>query len=132
MIRYYTNIALRNIVRNKGFAFLNIIGLALGLSVFLLILFFVTDELSYDKFNAHHDGIFRVDTDLKYGGTLSSFAIAAPPVAEALVQEFPEVKHAARITPALNIQFKKGAEIIQEDRVMYVDQSLFDVFSFKV
>jgi putative ABC transport system permease protein len=108
------------------------VGLALGLSAFLLIMFFVADELGYDKFNERYDKIFRVDTELKYGGVVSSFAIAAPPVAEAMLNDFPEVKYAVRISHVQNIQLKKESEIIQEDRVMYADQSLFDVFSFNV
>lgn len=131
-MRYYVAIALRNIARNKGFAFLNIIGFAFGLSSFLLIAMYVNDELSYDKFNQHHDAIFRVDTELKYGGAVTSFAIAAPPVAEAMLREFPEVEHAVRIEPLSNLQLKKGTSVIQEDRAMLADQSLFDVFSLHV
>lgn len=132
MIWYYLVVAFRNVARNKGFALLNIFGFSIGLSAFLLIIVFVIDELSYDKFNIHHDRIFRVDTELKYGGSTTSFAIAAPPVAEAMLHDLPEVKHAVRIESAQNIQFKKGTEIIQEDRTMYADQSLFDVFTFDV
>jgi putative ABC transport system permease protein len=132
MIRYYTLVAFRNIIRNKGFVLLNITGFALGLSVFLLIVFFVTDELGYDRYNTNHERIFRVDTELKYGGAVSSFAITAPPVADAMVHEFPEVKYAVRLSPAMNIQLKKGSETIQEDRVTYADQSLFEMFSFQL
>jgi len=132
VIRYYFLIAARNILRNQGFARLNIIGFALGLAAFLLIVFFVYDELSYDRFNENHQRVFRVDTDLKYGGVVSSFAIAAPPVAGALVASFPEVERTARISSVLNLRFNKGNEIIREDRVMYADPTLFDIFSFNL
>lgn len=132
MIRYYFRYALRNVIRNQGFAFLNIIGFGLGLAAFLLIMLFVYDELSYDRFNENHHRIFRVDTDLKYGGAESAFAIAASPVAAAMTTSFPEVEYAARMSPAMNIRFRKGDEIIREDRVMYADQSLFAIFSFQV
>lgn len=132
MIRYYLIIALRSVLLNQGFARLNIIGFALGLAAFLLIMFFVSDELSYDRFNENHERIYRVDTDLKYGGVLSSFAIAAPPVAAAMAASFPEVERTARISPALNLRFSKDNEIVREDRVMYADQSVFDIFSFKL
>jgi putative ABC transport system permease protein len=130
MIRYYFLVAVRNVLRNHGFALLNIIGFALGLAAFLLITFFVFDELSYDRFNENHQRIFRVDTELKYGGVVSSFSIAAPPVAAAMVTSFPEVERTVRITPVQNLRFRKENEIIREDRVMYTDESLFDIFSF--
>jgi putative ABC transport system permease protein len=95
-------------------------------------MFFVSDELSYDRFNENHQRIFRVDTELKYGGVVSSFSIAAPPVAAAMVTSFPEVERTVRITPVQNLRFRKENEIIREDRVMYADQSLFDVFSFNL
>jgi putative ABC transport system permease protein len=87
----YFLFAMRNVLRNQGFALLNIIGFALGLAAFLLIMFFVFDELSYDRFNENHQRIFRVDAELKYGGVVTSFSIAALPVAAALVASFPEV-----------------------------------------
>ncbi|MEJ1237384.1 ABC transporter permease [Chryseolinea sp. T2] len=132
MIRYYVTIALRNIARNKGFAVSNIGGFAIGLTAFLLIILFVADELNYDTFNEKHRRIFRVDTELKYGGAVTSFALAAPPVAEAMRQEFPEVQKAARIERALNIQLKIGQEVIQEERAVYADQSIFEVFTLDV
>lgn len=127
---YYFRLALRNVVRNKGFAVLNITGFSVGLGAFLLVVFFVIDELSYDRYHARHDRIFRVDTDLKYGDVVSAFALAAPPVAEALRTTFPEVETSVRISPVFGLQFRKGDETIRENRVMYADQSLFDVFSF--
>jgi putative ABC transport system permease protein len=132
MTRYYIIIAFRNIMRNKGFAMANIIGFATGLTAFLLIVLFVTDELSYDAFNRNHRFIYRVDTQLKLGGAVTDYAITAPPVAAALMQGFPEVKQAMRMEAALNIQLKKGSEIIQEDRAVYADQSIFDVFTLTV
>ncbi|MEJ7646110.1 MAG: ABC transporter permease [Chryseolinea sp.] len=132
MIWYYSKLAFRNVLKNRGYALVNITGFALGLSAFLLIILFVIDERSYDKFNIHHKRIFRVDTELKYGGAITSFAIAAPPLADAMRNDFPEVEDAVRIERVENIQLKKGIETIQEDRVFYADQSLFDVFSYKV
>ena len=132
MIRYYFVIALRNVFRNQGFARLNIVGFALGLAAFLLIMFFVSDELSYDRYHENHDRIYRVDTELKYGGSTSAFAIAAPPLAAALASTFPAVEYTTRLSPALNLRFKKDNEVIREDRVMYSDQSVFDIFSFDV
>lgn len=129
MIKNYIKTAFRSLLKNKGFTFINIFGLALGLTICLLIVFYVFDELSYDRYNTKHDRIYRVNTDLKYGGTTTAFAITAPPVGNALVKEFPEVENAARVAPAMNIRFKKGDEIIDENISVYCDQSLFSIFT---
>ena len=83
MLDYFL-VGWRNIRRNKGFAFLNIIGFSLGLAAFLLVVLFVAEELGYDRHHQHHDKIFRADTELKYNGMLTEYAITAPPLAEAL------------------------------------------------
>lgn len=129
MIRNYLKTAIRSLLKNKGFTFINVFGLALGLATCLLIVFYVFDELSYDRYNTKYERIYRVNTDLKYGGTVTSFAIAAPPVGDAMVKEFPEVERSTRIALAINFRFKKGNEIIQEDRSIYCDPNIFDVFT---
>jgi putative ABC transport system permease protein len=130
MIRNYFKTALRSLLKNKSFTFINILGLALGLAICLLITFYVVDELSYDRYNTKHERIYRVNTDLKYSGTLTEYAITAIPVANVLKTNFPEVETAVRITPALNIRFKKGEEIVKEDgATFYCEPNIFDVFT---
>jgi putative ABC transport system permease protein len=130
MIRNYFKTALRSLLKNKGFTFINILGLALGLAICLLITFYVVDELSYDRYNTKHERIYRVNTDLKFSGTLTEYAITAIPVANVLKTKCPEVETAVRITPALNIRFKKGDEIVREDgATFYSEPNIFDVFT---
>lgn len=130
MIRNYFKTALRSLLKNKGFTFINIIGLALGLTICLLITFYVVDELSYDRYNTKHERVYRVNTDLKFSGTLTEYAITAIPVANVLKTKYPEVEIAVRITPALNIRFKKGDEIVREDgTTFYSEPNIFDVFT---
>src|SRR4051812_43741686 len=106
MFKNYLKTAFRSLLKNKGFTAINILGLALGLTTCLLIVFYVIDELSYDRYNTKHDRIYRVNTDLKYGGNETSFAITAAPVADALLKEFPEVENSMRIGMGINIRFK--------------------------
>jgi putative ABC transport system permease protein len=128
MFRNNFKTALRSLLRNKGFAFLNIFGLALGLCIFLLIVFYVVDELSYDRFNAKSDRIFRVNTDIKSGATASSRAITAPIIATALMNNFPEVEKAVRLLPDEEL-IKKGDELVLENKIAYGDPNIFDVFT---
>jgi putative ABC transport system permease protein len=129
MIKNQIKTALRSLLKNKGFTFINILGLALGLATCLLIVFYVVDELSYDRYNTKYERIYRVNTDLKYGGNETSFAVAAPPVADALLKEFPEVERSMRIGGGVNIRFKKGNEVIDEKNAFYCDASIFDIFT---
>src|ERR1700722_9261274 len=132
MIKNFIKTAFRSLLKNKGFTFINVFGLALGLATCLLIVFYVFEELSYDRYNTKYERIYRVNTDLRYNGTLSSFGTAAKPVAAGLAQEFPEVEKSARITGALNIRFRKGNEIIREDEdntTFYCDPGIFGIFT---
>ena len=121
--------ALRSLLKNKGFTFLNIFGLALGLAVCLLIVFYVVDELSYDRYNVKASRIVRINSDMKFGGSTTSYAIAAPAVAAALKDNFPEVENVVRLTPVVNIRFKKGNEEISEEKGVYSDPSIFGIFT---
>jgi putative ABC transport system permease protein len=128
MFRNYFRISFRSLSMNKGFGFLNVFGLALGLTCCLLILFFVLDELSYDKFNTKAERIYRVNTDTKYGASFSSRAIAAPAVALSMVKDFPEVEKAVRLFPDQEY-VKKDGQMILEDKMAYTDADIFDIFT---
>ena len=108
-------------MKNKGFTAINIGGLALGLATCLLILVYVIDEFSYDKYNTKADRIYRVNTDMKYGGNVASFAISPPPLAAALANNFPEVEKTARLIHDTGVRIKNGSQFIQEEKVVYAD-----------
>jgi putative ABC transport system permease protein len=131
MFSTYLKTAIRFFFRNKTFTILNVCGLALSLLTFLLLTFYVKDELSYDRFNKNADRIFRINTDLKFGATISSRAITSPAMAKSLQQNFPEIENFVRLLPDAEV-FKKGNEFLSEDKGVYTDQSVFDVFSFEI
>ena len=87
MLKNYFKIAFRNLWKNKGFSVINIFGLATGIAVCLLIMLFVIDELSYDKFNKNAGRIYRVDGDIKFGGTHFILAVAPDPMGPTLKKE---------------------------------------------
>lgn len=129
MIRNLIKTAFRNLLKNKGFTAINVFGLTLGLATFLLILFYVADELSYDRYNLKADRIYRINSNVKYGGNTNSFAITPAPLANALVNAYPEVEQATKLIQASNIQFKKGTQKLPENKSIYAESSLFDVFT---
>jgi len=97
MIRNYFKVAFRNLWKNKGFTAINIIGLATGLTTCLLILFFVMDELSYDKYNTKLDRIYRIDNDIKFGGTHFILAVSPEPMGPAVKRDYPQVEQQVRM-----------------------------------
>jgi putative ABC transport system permease protein len=129
MFRNYLKIAFRNIWKNKGYSAINILGLAIGLATCLLILIYVMDELSYDKFNKKADRIYRVDGEINFGGTHFILAVAPDPLGATLKKDFPQVEQYVRFRNYGGFSVKKGNEIIPEANVINVDSTLFDVFT---
>ncbi|PSR56716.1 ABC transporter permease [Adhaeribacter arboris] len=121
----YFKIALRNLFRQKAFSFINIFGLAIGMACSILILFWVQDELSYDRFHAHADQLYRITVsmpDIKA-------AVSAAPMGAALRAGIPEVKNTARLWRSTNI-FSVGERKFEEKRVFFADASFLSLFSF--
>ncbi|HUB60376.1 MAG TPA: ABC transporter permease [Puia sp.] len=129
MLRNYLKVALRNLWKSKGFTAINIIGLAAGLGVCLLIVLYVTDELSYDRFNVNADRIYRLDADIYFNGTQFTAAISPKPLAYTLAKECPQVEQMVRINYQKDILIKKGAEWIRDHHVAFADSTFFKVFS---
>ncbi len=130
MFKNYLKTAFRNLAKNKGFTFINVFGLALGLATCMLIVFYVFDELSYDRFNVKADRIYRVNNDIKFGGNASSYAVSPAPLAAAFLAELPEVEQVVRFRYKGGFQVKKGDQKIKERRIIYADPSVFSIFTF--
>src|SRR6476620_7638664 len=97
MLRNYLKVAIRNLWRNKSFSAINIFGLSVGISVCFIIMLFVQDELSYDRFNEKADRIVRVVFKASINGGKINESNVMPPVAQALKNDYAEVEDAARL-----------------------------------
>ena len=129
MIKNYIKTAFRSLLKNKGFTAINVLGLALGLATCLLIVFYVFDELGYDSYNKNLDRLYRVNSDIKFGGNDKSYAVSPAPTAAALVADFPEIEQVTRFRDRGGYKVRKGTQNIQEDRMIYADPSVFKVFT---
>jgi putative ABC transport system permease protein len=129
MLRNYLKTALRNLWKNKGFSAINILGLAIGLATCLLIIIYVMDEVSYDRYNKNADRIYRLDAEIKFGGNHFILAVAPAAAGPAMRRDFPEVEKEVRFRGFGGLMIKKGSQNIREDAVIYADSTLFDVFS---
>src|SRR5258706_15849029 len=108
MIKNYIKTAFRGLMKNKGFTFINVFGLALGLATCLLIVFYVFDELSYDRYNINANRIYRVNNEIKFGGNTNFYAVSPAPLAAALKNDFPEIEQVVRFRNRGGFQVKKG------------------------
>ncbi len=130
MINNYLKIAWRNLLKNKTFSLINIAGLASGLACFILIALYVADELSYDRFNEKANRIYRINSDIVFGGNKLHMAVTADPMGAALKKDYPEVEQYTRIYASNGAKLvKKGNTFINEQNVAHADSTLFDVFT---
>jgi putative ABC transport system permease protein len=132
MLRNYLKIAWRNRAKNKAFTLINVLGLALGLTTCLLIVFYVFDELSYDRYNEKLERIYRINTDVGFGGNTHVNATSPPPLTAALKAAYPGVEEVARFRQRDDAMVKKGDQNIHEHSIIYADPSVFGVFTLPV
>ncbi|MES1226652.1 MAG: ABC transporter permease, partial [Bacteroidota bacterium] len=135
MIKSYIKSAFVSLKKSKGFTALNIAGLSVGLATFLLIVLYVADELSYDKFNLKANRIYRITENAKLNGNEASYAGSEKPLMDAL-KDFAQIEKMVRIIPKETLfktpqkfNIKKGAINIEEKRVAFAESGLFDVFT---
>jgi ABC-type antimicrobial peptide transport system permease subunit len=130
MLKSYLKIVLRNIKRHKGYSFINITGLALGMACCLLITIWVLDELSYDKFHENAASLYRVEENQDYSGRQLHVNLTPHPLAPPLKDEIPEIIDATRYVWAGGLLFHYGDKVFFEDNIRAVDPSFFQMFTF--
>lgn len=132
MIKNYLKVAFRKLWSHKAFSFINIIGLAIGMTACFLIYLYVTFELSYDTFHSKADRIYRVVADIKTPTEVINAggpSWAVPPNAK---DEFPEVEQFVRFAGGDNVLVRKGDTKYQEENSAWADSAFFKVFDFKL
>jgi putative ABC transport system permease protein len=130
MIRSYLKVAVRNFNREKFYSFLNVFGLSVGIAVALVIVLFIVQETSYDRFHGKAARIFRIAMHLEIAGSVTDMNATFPGMAEALTDEMGEVEKSTRVYSRNGRVFKKQEKVFSEDNVVYTDPDFFDVFDF--
>lgn len=128
MIRNYLKIAFRNLKRQKVSTAVNVAGLAIGLATCILIMLYVQDELSYDRYNEKADRIFRVGLKLQLDGKDLGGPSLGQNAARDLREEFPEVLKATRIRGEGEF-VSYGTTVFRQDNLLLADSSFFDIFT---
>lgn len=130
MLRNYFKIAWRNLIKHKVFSLINICGLAIGVAAFWLITLYVTDELSYDRYNTKADRIFRVVQHGDWNGGKFNLAVTSAPYAPALKNDYPEVEAAIRIDAEGGGKITYGDKQINEGGMLFTDNAIFNIFTY--
>jgi len=136
MIKNWLKIALRNIARHKGYSFINLFGLAIGMTCAILIMLYVRDELSYDRYPVKAESIYRLGLEARTvnRGQLRT-ARTPPPWAPALARDYPEVLNYVRFkTPLVSwlVGFEEREKRFHEKGFYFADPSVFEVFGLKL
>jgi putative ABC transport system permease protein len=131
MFKNYLKTAIRNLTRHKGYSLINIAGFAIGIACCILILIWVHDELSFDRFHKNLDSLHRVVEEQNYSdGTIFPIARTPYPVGPALVADYPEIINFARFTPCWRTLMESGDKSFYERGLAFADPSLLEMFSF--
>ncbi|MFC2133712.1 ABC transporter permease [Bacteroidota bacterium] len=132
MFKSYLKIAYRNILKNKIYSSINILGFATGLAAFILIALFVQYEFSYDKYHANAEQIYRVvrNKPARSGSDVTKTSVTPAPLAPLLINEFPEVLNATRFTKNNNALISYGNENFREPQIHWAAPETFEIFTF--
>jgi putative ABC transport system permease protein len=130
MLRNYFKIAWRNLAKHKFISFINLFGLTVGLTCCLLILAYIRNELSYDRYNSRADRIYRVTRSFltKEGVQSLHLSSIAPPFAPLLKNDFPDIQQITRVLPSNTTPFRYKDNIFNEQKAYFVDEHFADVF----
>jgi len=134
MLKNYITIAFRSIRRHPGNALINVTSLSIGMAGFLLIMLFVSDQLSYDGFHENADRIYRINKYVTYEGVDPEYhAITSGPVGPTMEIDLPEVEESVRVLPWFDpMPLTVGETTFKTNDVLFADASFFDVFSFEL
>ena len=130
MFRSYLVTSIRYIFRQKGFSLINILGLAIGLACALLILLWVQDELSYDRFHEQAGRLYRVEEDQYYSGEVYHVTVTPYPSGPVWKDEIPEIEDACRYQWPAGMLFTYGEKAFYEEGCVAVDSTFFDLFTY--
>jgi putative ABC transport system permease protein len=132
MFKNYLKIALRNLIRQKAYSFINISGLAIGLACFVIIMFYIRYEFSYESHHKNGDRIYRVNIIQQHSGGEFKISYSMVPLGKALAEEVPEVNDFARLFKTRGILVKYKDKIFYENNTVFTDPGIFDLFTIPV
>ncbi len=132
MLKNYLITACRNLIKQKGYLFINILGMAVGLASFIFISLYVMHERSFDTFHSNYENIYRIRITGQMSGQVLDQAVSAAPMARALIDDYPEIDKVVRVGKFGAWLVRYNEKRFNEDRILFADSNFFDVFDFKL
>src|SRR3990170_4064325 len=123
--------AFRNFKKDKWYSMLNVLGLTIGITFSLFLIFYVTDELSYDRHQANADRIFRINTYIHEKDKNTDWTLTQLPLGPQVKKDYPEVEEMVRFLSRERTLFKIGENSFYETKAFYADSTVFKVFTHK-
>lgn len=130
MIKNLLLVALRNFKKDKWFSLLNVLGLTIGITFSLFLIFYIVDELSYDKHHKKHERIYRINAHLEEPTRKFDVASTQQVLGPTIKNDFPEVEEITRLFNRERTLFKQGENNYYETKLYYADSTVFNVFTF--
>lgn len=130
MLQNLVKIAFRNLLKNKAYSAINILGLTIGITCSLFLLMYIMDELSYDRYHSKAKNIYRIVSNIKEPDNAFTWAVVQRPMGVELRDKYPEVINAVRFDGTDRRLYKNGDLQFYEDRFMLTDSTVFDMFSY--
>lgn len=131
MLKNLLTIALRNILKDKTYSAINILGLTIGITCSMFLFLYILDELSFDRYHKNADNIYRIVSNIKEPDNAFTWAVAQIPLAEELRENYPEVKNAVRFFGTARTLYKNGDQQFYEEDFFLTDSTVFDMFTYE-
>ncbi len=129
MFKNFIKTTLRSFVKDKYYSAINILGLAVGLTVTILIILYIYDEITYDRHHELSERVYRLESDFTLDNKFHKFAVTQAPLGPTLMDEYPEIVQYARCLPVGTLYFREGDREFQEDSIWYADSTFFELFT---
>ncbi|MCL6257573.1 ABC transporter permease [Aquiflexum sp. TKW24L] len=124
--------AIRSFWKTKTISLVNVLGLSIGVALCIIISLFLYNELSYDRHHAHADRIYRINSEIIFGGNHMNMTFAPAPMSDALALEFPEVEASVHFRQNGSFLVKREEENIKENDVIYAGKDFFNIFTVPI
>jgi putative ABC transport system permease protein len=131
MLKNLLKISLRNLIKDKAYSSINILGLTIGITCSLFLLLYILDELSYDRYHKNADNIYRIVSNIQEPDNAFTWAVVQLPLAEELRDNYPEVTNAVRFIRMGRNLFKHNDKEFYESSFFLTDSTVFDMFSYE-
>ncbi len=130
MLKNLIKTSFRNILRDKAYSSINILGLTIGITSSIFLLLYILDELNYDKYHVNHESIYRVITHITEQDDDFTWVVAQIPFGPTVRDRYPEVEKAVRFIGMGRVLYKKGDRKFYEEEIFATDSAVFEVFSY--